>query len=358
MHIKARAYKCKKNKTTANMSSSDETQAKLAAQKKEYDALEKKLAQYEEKLKASQSKLKDTGRELATAVSGPRGRHEYDRVPDVDPSKYALGGYFEHEFPEAKDPAKLIFELKEVEPALVRDRIMQGVSAGNTFAYDATKTDMNYMQQLEQYLLQTLDVSKKFDTPLRHQRAVILPNFAEMSRSVDPGPNPNMRPVQNMRTYNALLRLILCGHEPEHIVETVDGKLADTFTYKILRSFKIGQVDIGKYHFCMVISQPAAEARHKLGAAMLMIATEAKEIVAEISYPGYGSVFENYEPYLADASKRADILKPATKFESYSAVRLDQIIPWLLRFAFEGELPGYKSHGQTKAWARTRGTFN
>lgn len=342
------------------MSDSDETQATLAAQKKEYDALEKKLAHLEEKLKASKRKLGDTEGELAEAVSGPRGRHEYDRVPGVDPSKYPLGGYFEHEFPKAKDPSavdRLIFELKDVEPALLTDRIMQGASAGNTFAYDATKTDMNYMQQLEQYLLQTLDVSKKFDTPLRHQRAVILPNFAEMSRSIESSLE-TQQPIQNMRTYNALLRLILCGHEPEHIVETVDGKLADTFTYKISRSFKIGQVDIGKYHFCMVISQPAAEARHKLGAVMLMIATEAKEIVAEISYPGYGSVFENYEPYLADASKRADILKPATNFESYRAVRLDQVIPWLLRFAFEGELPGYKPHGQTEAWARTRGTFN
>lgn len=76
--------------------------------------------------------------------------------------------------------------------------------------YDEKDESQTYVEQLENVLLQTLDKGKHFATSrrtLKDKKVVAVPTLDEMKHYF-------ATVTEGARDYNALLRLILSGHEP------------------------------------------------------------------------------------------------------------------------------------------------
>ena len=264
----------------------------------------------------------------------------------------------------------LVKKLKEHEPEL--GNYIEKMSRPK-FVYDSNNVALEFMEQLELYLLQTLDKSKHFAGRADHlQELVVVPSLGEISQHMKqlkrpfPQGYPSGKRWESAAcTYNALLRLILCGHnviekrqpvtrqdpggnmffrlgpDPFKPMTSVSAELQEItgYEYDIARTFD------GKDYRLQITTD--APNYNEVAAWTWLYLYEDGTLKHAFSYDSVKSVFDynNYEVeyYEASLSAAKTLLDERTLHTSAKWSQCnDHILPWLANFFFKGELPMYK----------------
>lgn len=245
--------------------------------------------------------------------------------------------------------AQLVYEHN---PNLFED--LYRMAQQTHFVYDEKDESQTYVEQLENVLLQTLDKGKHFVTSrrtLKDKKAVAVPSLDEMKHHF-------ATVTDGARDYNALLRLILSGHEPT-VVRGPAIQGAGIFGGAPLQH---GTPVIRSVHYYIAHTYNDG-VQHQLRITTSHLTTSPKtrvdllendNVIHSYSYSSPCSVFNSIVVEPARLSEiipdrrydeQSDNVKRAcTYLEDVNPLFDIGILSWLAEFYLKGELPMYKEH--------------
>jgi len=222
------------------------------------------------------------------------------------------------------------------------------------FVYDEKDESQTYVEQLENVLLQTLDRGKHFATSrrtLKDKKAVAVPSLDEMKHYF-------ATVTEGERDYNALLRLILSGHEPTVVRgPAIQGaglfgnaplqhgmQVVRSVEYDIAHTYKDGV----QHRLRITTSYLTASPRTRVD----LLENDDKKYSYAYSSPC--SVFNSIvrgparlEEIIPDrryGEQSDNVLRACTYLENTTPLFDTGILSWLAEFFLKGELPMYKEH--------------
>lgn len=267
--------------------------------------------------------------------------------------------------PDAPTLYKFAQRIAKHEPGLFE--YFWNLSQHATFVYNEEDDLHSYVEQLEQFLLQTLDTGKHFATRrvIKDKKAVAVPTLDEINRhlSVSRGPTKQKGAAQN---FNALLRLILSGHsvtfpQKGQLVVTLFGNSSQgsIIEYNIVHTFN------GKtYRLHVSSTLPDAPGKAKIemyendSLKHLFLYNSYNSVFSntvESSYGGPSYIIHNHRYEQSDDNLMALTRLDEDGMTNERFINLtENILPWLAEFFFKGELPMYKEQENgTLATVRT-----